>query len=227
MLDIKFVRENPDAVKENIKKKFQDAKLPLVDEVIEKDAKYRAALKEVEALKAARNKLSKANGPLFGQLKKCTDEAQKAELQAQIDANNAAVKADAASLALRSVEQVARIRIPSISTGSTAPLSLFVSCARPRLKPFLSANAPVPTPSTKPINATHAFRSPADIRITIRSGQPRKIREPIIITIPRIKRIIGEDPAVERYSFVATEIINAPITRPMISGLAYCTTSAW
>ena len=96
MLDIKFVRENPDAVKENIKKKFQDAKLPLVDEVIEKDAKYRAALKEVEALKAARNKLSKANGPLFGQLKKCTDEAQKAELQAQIDANNAAVKADAA-----------------------------------------------------------------------------------------------------------------------------------
>ena len=95
MLDIKFVRENPDAVKENIKKKFQDAKLPLVDEVIEKDAKYRACLKEVEALKAARNKLSKANGPLFGQLKKCDDEAKKAELQAQIDANNAAVKADA------------------------------------------------------------------------------------------------------------------------------------
>ena len=87
MLDIKFVRENPDAVKENIKKKFQDAKLPLVDEVIEKDAQYRAALKEVEALKAARNKLSKANGPLFGQLKKCDDEAKKAELQAQIDAN--------------------------------------------------------------------------------------------------------------------------------------------
>ena len=86
MLDIKFVRENPDAVKENIKKKFQDAKLPLVDEVIEKDAQYRAALKEVEALKAARNKLSKANGPLFGQLKKCDDEAKKAQLQAQIDA---------------------------------------------------------------------------------------------------------------------------------------------
>ena len=93
MLDIKFVRENPDAVKENIKKKFQDAKLPLVDEVIEKDAKYRACLKEVEALKAARNKLSKANGPLYGQLKKA-DEAQKAELQKQIDENNAKVKAD-------------------------------------------------------------------------------------------------------------------------------------
>ena len=80
MLDIKFVRDNPDAVKENIKKKFQDAKLPLVDEVIEKDAKYRECLKEVESLKAARNKLSKANGPLFGQLKKCDDEAKKAEL---------------------------------------------------------------------------------------------------------------------------------------------------
>ena len=52
---------------------------------------FNKALKEVEALKAARNNLSKANGPLFGQLKKCTDEAQKAELQAQIDANNAAV----------------------------------------------------------------------------------------------------------------------------------------
>ena len=73
MLDIKFVRDNPDAVKENIKKKFQDAKLPLVDEVIEKDAKYRECLKEVESLKAARNKPSKANGPLFGQLKKCDD----------------------------------------------------------------------------------------------------------------------------------------------------------
>ena len=105
MLDIKFVRDNPDAVKENIKKKFQDAKLPLVDEVIEKDAKYRECLKEVESLKAARNKLSKANGPLFGQLKKCTDEAQKAELQAQIDANNAAVKADADKMAELEAEE--------------------------------------------------------------------------------------------------------------------------
>ena len=115
MLDIKFVRENPDAVKENIKKKFQDAKLPLVDEVIEKDAKYRACLKEVEALKAARNKLSKANGPLFGQLKKCTDEAQKAELQAQIDANNAAVKADADKMAeLEKEEETLSARIQEI-----------------------------------------------------------------------------------------------------------------
>ena len=52
MLDIRFVRENPDAVKENIKKKFQDAKLPLVDEVIGLDAEYRAAIKEGDDLRA-------------------------------------------------------------------------------------------------------------------------------------------------------------------------------
>ena len=94
MLDIKFVRENPEAVKENIRKKFQNAKLPLVDEAIALDAERREAISEGEALKAERNKLSKANGPLYGKLKKCTDEAEKAALQAQIDANNAAVKAD-------------------------------------------------------------------------------------------------------------------------------------
>ena len=86
-----------------------------MDEVIEKDAKYRACLKEVEALKAARNKLSKANGPLFGQLKKCNDEAKKAELQAQIDANNAAVKADADKMAeLEKEEEALSARIQEI-----------------------------------------------------------------------------------------------------------------
>ena len=95
MLDIKFIRENPDLVKENIRKKFQNAKLPLVDEVIALDSERREAINEGEALKAERNKLSKANGPLFGRLKKCADEAEKAALQAEIDANNAAVKANA------------------------------------------------------------------------------------------------------------------------------------
>ncbi len=99
MLDIRFVRENPEAVKENIRKKFQNAKLPLVDESIALDAEKRSAMQESDALKAERNKLSKANGPLYGQLKKCTDEAKKAELQAQIDANNAAVKANAERMA--------------------------------------------------------------------------------------------------------------------------------
>ena len=95
MLDIKFIRENPDLVKENIRKKFQNAKLPLVDEVIALDSERREAINEGEALKAERNKISKANGPLFGKLKKCADEAEKAALQAEIDANNAAVKANA------------------------------------------------------------------------------------------------------------------------------------
>ena len=123
MLDIKFVRENPDAVKENIRKKFQDAKLPLVDEVIALDAQYRKCLQEAENLKAQRNKLSKANGPLFGQLKKCTDEARKAELQAQIDANNAAVKADADQLAALDAEKdkMAAPRWPPASRRSCTP----------------------------------------------------------------------------------------------------------
>ena len=95
MLDIKFIRENPDLVKENIRKKFQNAKLPLVDEVVALDSERREAINEGEALKAERNKISKANGPLFGRLKKCADEAEKAALQAEIDANNAAVKANA------------------------------------------------------------------------------------------------------------------------------------
>ena len=77
MLDIRFVRENPELVKENIKKKFQDFKLPMVDEVLELDAKNRAAITEASDLRAKRNQLSKANGPLFGRLKKAA-EADKA-----------------------------------------------------------------------------------------------------------------------------------------------------
>ena len=98
MLDMKFLRENPDLVKENIKKKFQEEKLPLVDEVIELDAKNRAAITEASELRAKRNALSKANGPLFGKLKKASDE-EKAAIQAQIDENMAAVKANDARLA--------------------------------------------------------------------------------------------------------------------------------
>ena len=67
MLDIRFLRENPDVVKENIKKKFQDNKLPLVDEVIELDAKKRETQQEADALRADRNKLSKQIGALMGQ----------------------------------------------------------------------------------------------------------------------------------------------------------------
>ena len=70
MLDIRFVRENPEIVKENIKKKFQDAKLPLVDEVIALDAKRRAAIAEADQLRADRNRLSKQVGMLMGQAKR-------------------------------------------------------------------------------------------------------------------------------------------------------------
>ena len=79
MLDIRFVRENSDAVKENIKKKFQDFKLPLVDEVIALDAEYRAAITEGDGLRANRNKLSKQIGMLMGQAKKDPSKADEAE----------------------------------------------------------------------------------------------------------------------------------------------------
>ena len=98
MLDIRFVRENPELVKENIRKKYQDAKLPLVDEVIDLDAKNRAAITEASELRAQKNKLSKANGPLFGKMKKASEE-EKAAIQAEIDANMAAVKANDERLA--------------------------------------------------------------------------------------------------------------------------------
>ena len=70
MLDIKFLRENPDVVKENIKKKFQDSKLPLVDEVIALDEESRKTKQEADALRAERNKISKQIGALMAQGKK-------------------------------------------------------------------------------------------------------------------------------------------------------------
>ena len=80
MLDIKFIRENPDAVKENIKKKFQDFKLPLVDEVIALDTQRRAAIVEADQLRADRNRLSKQIGMLMGQAKKDPSKLEEAEV---------------------------------------------------------------------------------------------------------------------------------------------------
>ena len=85
MLDIKFLRENPDIVKENIKNKFQDAKLPLVDEVIDLDAKKRDCQKEADNLRAERNKLSKQIGALMGQGKKEEAEEVKKQVSASAD----------------------------------------------------------------------------------------------------------------------------------------------
>ena len=88
MLDIRFVRENPDAVKENIKKKFQEAKLPLVDQVIALDEENRAAVSEANELRASRNALSKQVGMLMGQAKKDPSKLEEAEaVKAQVKAN--------------------------------------------------------------------------------------------------------------------------------------------
>ena len=85
MLDIKFLRENPDVVKQNIQNKFQDRKLPLVDEVIELDKENREIKQEVQALRADRNKLSKQIGALMGQGKKEEAEEVKKQVTASAD----------------------------------------------------------------------------------------------------------------------------------------------
>ena len=82
MIDIKFLRENPEAVKENIRKKFQDEKLPLVDELIELDAESRKTQKEADDLRANRNKISKEIGALMAQGKKDEAMAKKEEVAA-------------------------------------------------------------------------------------------------------------------------------------------------
>ena len=82
MIDLKFLRENPEVVKQNIRNKFQDHKLPLVDEVIELDAKARAVQTEADDLRARRNQLSKEIGKLMGQGRKDEAEAVKAEVNA-------------------------------------------------------------------------------------------------------------------------------------------------
>ena len=85
MLDIKFLRENPEAVKQNIRNKFQDGKLELVDQVIELDKQNRAAIAEADSLRSSRNKLSKQIGALMGQGKR--EEAE--QIKQQVSANSA------------------------------------------------------------------------------------------------------------------------------------------
>ena len=85
MIDIKFLRENPEAVKENIKKKFQDSKLPLVDEVIEADAQYRKIIQRAESLRADRNRISKEIGGYMAKGMKEEAENAKAQVKAFSD----------------------------------------------------------------------------------------------------------------------------------------------
>ena len=119
MLDLKFVRENPDIVKQNIKNKFQDGKLPLVDEVIALDAENRATQKEADDLRASRNKLSKQIGALMGQGKK--EEAE--EVKKQVSANSArlaeleAKESELAEKILKIMMTIPNIIDPSVPIG--------------------------------------------------------------------------------------------------------------
>ena len=124
MIDIKFLRENPEVVKENIRKKFQDHKLPLVDEVIELDEQARKTQQEADDIRANRNKLSKQIGMLMGQGKK--EEAE--EVKAQVSAN-AARLAELESLEKELSEKVTKIMmtIPNIIDPSV-PIGPDDSC---------------------------------------------------------------------------------------------------
>ena len=124
MIDLKFLRENPEVVKENIRKKFQDHKLPLVDEVIVLDEQSRKAQQEADELRASRNKLSKQIGMLMGQGKKEEAEAVKAQVSA-----NAARLAELQVLEKELSEKVNKIMmtIPNIIDPSV-PIGEDDSC---------------------------------------------------------------------------------------------------
>ena len=129
MLDIKFVRENPEKAKENIRKKFQDAKLPLVDEALELDVKYRAALTEGNDLRAARNALSKQVGVLMGQAKKDPsklEEAEKVKAQVKADADRLAELEKAAAGMSERIRTI-MLTIPNIIDDSV-PIGPDDSC---------------------------------------------------------------------------------------------------
>lgn len=119
MLDIKFVRENPEIVKQNIKNKFQDDKLPLVDEVVELDGKSRGAKAEADNLRASRNKLSKEIGQLMGQGKKEEAEAVKAQVTANARrlAELEAMEGELEEKILKIMMTIPNIIAPSVPIG--------------------------------------------------------------------------------------------------------------
>ena len=124
MIDVKFLRENPEIVKENIRKKFQDVKLPLVDEVIVYDEKSRAAQGEADQIRAERKKLSKESGKLMGQAKK--DPSKMAEVEAvKAKVNEMAdrlteldeIKKEADEIVLKDMMVIPNIIDPSVPIG--------------------------------------------------------------------------------------------------------------
>ena len=119
MIDIKFLRENPDAVKENIKKKYQDNKLPLVDEVIELDAQSRSVKQQADTLRANRNKISKQIGALMAQGKREEGMALKEEVNRQAEELKQ-LEAQEAELSAKVTEimmQIPQIIDPSVPIG--------------------------------------------------------------------------------------------------------------
>ena len=129
MIDIKFLRENPDVVKENIKKKFQDVKLPMVDEVIALDAESRKTQQEADNLRSQKNKIAKQIGGLMGQIKKAeaagnTVEAEEKKKEAErLKIQSVADEARLAELEAKEPELQTRIReimykIPNIIDAS-------------------------------------------------------------------------------------------------------------
>lgn len=118
MIDIKLIRENPDLVKENIKKKFQDEKLALVDEVAELDDQVRKAKQEGDSLRNKRNAISKEIGGLMGRMKKAEstgDTAEAEKLKAEVDAKKAEVEAGAKRLEeLEKLEEELGVKITKI-----------------------------------------------------------------------------------------------------------------
>ena len=119
MIDIKFLRENPDAVKENIKKKFQDYKLPLVDQVIELDEQSRAVKKQADELRSNRNKISKQIGSLMAQGKREEAMALKEEVTKQAQ-QLAALEKQESDLSAKVTEimmQIPNIIDPSVPIG--------------------------------------------------------------------------------------------------------------
>ena len=119
MIDIKFLRENPDAVKENIKKKFQDHKLPLVDQVIELDEQSRAVKKQADELRSNRNKISQQIGALMAQGKKEEGMALKEEVTKQAEqlAELEKQEADLSAKVTEIMMQIPNIIDPSVPIG--------------------------------------------------------------------------------------------------------------
>ena len=122
MIDIKFLRENPDVVKENIRKKFQDSKLPLVDEVIELDDQRRATQQKADSLRADRNKYSKQIGALMGQGKK-----EEAEQMKQLVTEKSEELAKLEAMETEIGEKVKKIMmtIPNIIDDSVTAIRLY------------------------------------------------------------------------------------------------------